>query len=204
MNLHPGLDLPALATRWQASRNLRIEGFLQPEVAGLLVDAVRLQPHTLRTGNGPLTFLYGECTLIPEPACDHPTCAFARWWHTTGRVVIEGITGQRLRSPDDQRVVATHYGKGAYLDAHNDFDGQRAVAYVLGLTRSSWPAEEGGHLEFLGVEGSEVVVLERRAPGFNTLDLFEVSQNPPPHRIPIVTGHHERRAISGWFAQGRG
>lgn len=197
--LHPALDLPALATRWQITRNLRIDDFLVPEAAEALADALRGQPHTLRCGNGPLTFLYGECTLIPEPDCGHPTCAFARWWHGAGRGVIEGLTGRALSSPPDARVVATLYGKGCYLDTHNDFDGHRAVAYVLGLTRTRWPADEGGHLEFLGVENGEVVVRERRAPGFNTLDLFEVCGSPPPHRIPIVTRHHERRAISGWF-----
>jgi len=78
-------------------------------------------------------------------------------------------------------------------------DGARRVAYVLGLTRTAWPAEHGGHLEFLAVRDGAVVVTERRAPGWNTLDLFDVVGTNRLHQVPIVTADVERRAIPGWF-----
>lgn len=220
--LNPHLDLPALQLAWAAQRNLRVTDVLKAEVATALLAALRLQPYQLRSGPAPgegpgaLGFQYGECTLVPEVDCDHVTCAFARWWHGPGRTWLAHLTGMALTSPEDARIVATLYGKGCYLEAHNDFDGQRALAYVLGLTPGQWPAEEGGHLEFLAMGAMDAVV-ERRPPGFNTLDIFDVSriEGPggsvargptfgPVHRIPLVTQHVERRAISGWFGQRTG
>lgn len=201
----PGADVtptPAQRAAWAAREGLRIEGFLPPGQAEALLAALRALPHPLRASEGALGFLYGECTLVPEPDCDHPLCAFGRWWHDAGRAFVADLSGLALASPADHRVVGMHYGKGGYLDCHNDYDGQRAVAYVLGLTPAAWPWEEGGHLEFVAVEGDAEVLVERRPPGFNTLDLFDVSTGGPLHRVPILTAHHERRTISGWFLRG--
>ena len=95
------------------------------------------------------------------------------------------------------RLLATLYTKGCYLAPHNDYDGTRAIAYVLGLSPRPWSAAQGGHLEFLSADGRRV--LERRAPGWNTLDLFDVHRAPPLHRVPLVTEHVERRTLTGWF-----
>jgi Rps23 Pro-64 3,4-dihydroxylase Tpa1-like proline 4-hydroxylase len=70
---------------------------------------------------------------------------------------------------------------------------------VLGLTDEPWPADHGGHLEFLAVDGDALIVTERRPPGWNTLDLFDVTGTACLHQVPIVTCDVERRAITGWF-----
>ena len=71
------------------------------------------------------------------------------------------------------------------------------MAYVVGLSPEPWPAEEGGWLEFLG--GPDGPVLERRSPGWNTLDLFDVRRPGRWHRVPILREHRARRTIAGWF-----
>ncbi len=44
-------------------------------------------------------------------------------------------------------------------------------------------------------------VVARRPPGFNTLDLFCVQADNMIHRVPLLTHHHERRVVVGWFHQ---
>ena len=43
------------------------------------------------------------------------------------------------------------------------------------------------------------LLLKRRATGWNTLDLFDVSGTARLHQVPILTTDVERRAITGWF-----
>jgi Rps23 Pro-64 3,4-dihydroxylase Tpa1-like proline 4-hydroxylase len=104
-----------------------------------------------------------------------------------------------LRPPEDRMVVSTLFQRGSFLDPHNDYDGVRCCAFVLGLTETAWPASDGGHLEFLAIAGGEVRVIERRAPGWNTLDLFDVTGTGCLHQVPILTRDVERRALAGWF-----
>jgi hypothetical protein len=200
--LHPSLEtrLPELAATFRERGSLRLEPFLRDDLATELADSLRTLAHTIKVGTHPeLAFLYYELSLVPEPSCDHVTCRVGRWLHDEGRAWVAELTGLALAPPPDGHLVATCFGKGCYLDPHNDVDGARAVAYVLGLTRGAWPAEQGGHLEFIDGEGDEIAVRERRAPGWNTLDLFDVRRPGRTHRVPLVTEHHERRAVSGWF-----
>jgi hypothetical protein len=130
-----------------------------------LLNSLRGLPHVLRTGHGgPLDFLYAECAVTPELQCAHPTCAAGRWLYGPGLVWIQALTGRALRPPADGRVLATLYTKGCYLAPHNDYDGTRAVAFVLGLSPHPWPAEQGGHLEFL--RASLQIRWPRRRPSY--------------------------------------
>lgn len=187
---------------WAPRRSIRVADWLEPDVAEAIGGMLRAQPYRLRAGTGPLQFLYRESLLEPEPDCAHTLCRFRRWLHDEGRRWAEALTGMTLTPPPHERLIATWYGKGCYLAAHNDFDGSRALAFVIGFTRAAWPAQDGGHLEFLEVRDGGVEVAERRPPGWNTLDLFDVSTAGPLHQIPILTAHHERRVISGWFHAG--
>jgi len=81
---------------------------------------------------------------------------------------------------------------------HTDQGADRLVAYVIGLTRDEWPAEHGGHLEFL--EPDEVTVKDRVAPGWGTLDLFCIYPLLRPHRIPLLKLPVTRLSINGWLS----
>lgn len=192
--LHPELVAPA----WTGS--LRIERFLADDVIAALRDEIRLQPHELQVGDRvDFAYQYWAHGFVPDAACDHVMCRFGRWLFDDGARWIAALTGIALAPPDDGQVIATHYDRGSYLDPHNDYNGSRKVAYVLGLTDDAWPAEEGGWLEFLEADGGNVRVTERRPPGWNTLDLFDVRAPTRSHAVPLLRRRAERRAISGWL-----
>ncbi|MBK9035463.1 MAG: 2OG-Fe(II) oxygenase [Myxococcales bacterium] len=190
------------AAAWRTHRSLRIEGVLADDVVTTVRDAIAELTHPLIAAAAPdFAFQYGALTSPPEDNCDHVWCQFARWWWVDGRALVEDITGMRLIPPRDRALMSTLFRRGSFIDPHNDYDRARRCAYVLGLTDTTWPAELGGHLEFLAVEDGRTVVRERRAPGWNTLDLFDVSSlsNLHLHQVPILTTDVERRAITGWF-----
>lgn len=186
-----------LAAAFRDRGSLRVDGLLDEAIAGELLEALRAEPHRLTASAAlGLAFQYFSHAFVPDADCDHVLCRFGRWLHGDGAAWVASIVGRRLGPPVDRQVVATHYERGSFLDPHNDWDGARQIAFVYGLTSERWPAGDGGHLEFLDARGA---VIERREPGWNTLDLFDVSAPTRPHRIPIVTRSCERRAISGWL-----
>lgn len=203
--LHPDLRESAAAAtlrdRWREAPCLRIDGLLRDSIAETLLTELRSQPFALKAQPPPaaMTYQYFEWSLTPDTDCDHFTCRFGRWWFGELREWLAQITGLELAPPPEGMLVSTLYTRGSYLSAHNDYDGARAVAYILGLTRASWPPEDGGHLELLTATETNVVVAERRTPGWNTLDIFDVRAPNRLHRVPIVTLDVERRAITGWF-----
>ena len=185
---------------WQKNRSLRIDGLLVDDDARVLRDELRTLPNALRGASPPaFSFQYSALGNVPDADCDHVLCQFGRWWWSAGVAFAAGITGMSLRPPEDRMVVSTLFQRGSFLDPHNDYDGVRRCAYVLGLTETAWPPSDGGYLEFLGMAGDEVQVTERRAPGWNTLDLFDVTGVHCLHHVPILTRDVERRAIAGWF-----
>ena len=190
-----------LAAEWQARGSMRIQPLLDDEVAGALLTELRGLPHRINGAATPdLAYLYFRYDTIPDPACDHVLCTVGRWLFGNGRAWIGELVGRPLEPPGDGGLAATLFSKGCYLDPHNDADGVRSVTYVLGLTDEAWPAERGGDLEFLAPPSrAPVRVVERRAPGWNSLDLFDVERDTHIHRIPMLLDHRERRAISGWF-----
>lgn len=184
---------------WARTRSVRLEGLLEDDDARALRDALRELPHPLLAASAPgFGYQYGAFASPPEDDCDHVWCRFGRWWWTDGLAFVDAIAAMGLAAPADRRVVATWFRRGSFLDPHNDHDGARRCAYVLGLTDAAWPAEDGGHLEFLAA-GEDFRVRERRAPGWNTLDLFDVTGTAHLHHVPILVRDVERRAISGWF-----
>lgn len=201
--LSPALADPArledLRAAWRASGgNLRIEGFLGEDAARRALAAARVEPHRLAlpSPDEALTYQFWAASFAPEPDCEHPLCALGRFLLGSGREWVEALTGQALAPAPDRAVAAGAYIKGSYLDPHDDFGRGRALAFVLGLTPEPWPAALGGHLEFLDPAGA---VVERRAPGWNTLDLFDVRAPGRAHRVPILREHLERRTVYGWY-----
>ena len=185
-----------LRARWEQTRNLRVDDFLEPGRAEVILDALRHLPHTFM----PPTGMYFQMAMhenFADEACDHTLCVLHRWWFAEGRAWVEDLTGLPLDPPDS--LVSTVHGKGDYLDPHNDKAAIRRIAFVLGFTPGTWPREEGGYLEFLEVRDGDLAVTESRPPGFNTLDLFDVQHTDVVHRISQLTEHHERRVVVGWF-----
>jgi len=200
--LHPRLADDAvvaeLAAGFAERRSLRIDGLLADDHAAALAEALAAQPFAVKTPRAAagLRFLYLEHGFVPEDGCDHPTCRFGRWLWSDAAALAGRITGMTVGPPADRMVTATLYTRGCYLDPHNDTDGARRLAFVLGLTREPWPAEHGGHLEFLDPDGA---VRERRPPGWNTLDLFDVTGPDHPHQVALLDLPVLRLAVSGWF-----
>lgn len=201
--LSPDLRSPttigALREVWARAGSLRVERVLDDAVANEVLDAVRREPHAVTLPDDPTTiaFQYWKWVGRPEPACDHTLCRLGRTIQRDLLAWVEGLTGLALAPAPDGLVASALYTKGSYLDAHDDWGRGRAVAYVLGLTPSPWPQDDGGWLEFL--DAREGAVTERRPPGWNALDLFDVRAPGRWHRVPILREHRERRAIAGWF-----
>lgn len=197
--LDPAVRAEAAAA-FRATGNLRLDGVLADDAVAALHAAVRELGHPLIAAAAPdFAYQYGAYVAAPDATCDHAWCQFGRWWWTEGAALASEVTGMTLRPPRDRRIMTTLMQRGGFLDPHNDVDGQRRCAYVLGLSPAPWPAEDGGHLEFLAVEDGRVVVTERRPPGWNTLDLFDVRGAGVLHQVPIITADVERRAVTGWW-----
>ncbi len=202
--LHPRLRDPsvirALSDTWRRNRSLRLTPLMTVEAA-LEVQAALLEStfSLLAPPPGQFRFQLWTLSFPPEAAPDPVLAAFGRWLLSDVVDLCAAITGLPLVPAADRMLLAALYTRGCYIDPHNDADGARRVAYVVGLTEGSWPAEEGGHLEFLSVERDAVVVTERRPPGFNSLDLFDVFDRHPIHQVPPMLNDHPRRVFAGWF-----
>lgn len=203
--LHPRFERPevihALRAEWAQSRRLRISEVLRPGLAERIANAALerpfgffekhqaevhavfwRQPHHFGDAHNDFPELSTLQTVLLR---DLPALATA-------------VTGQALEALETQEtVVFDLYTRGSYLDPHTDQGAERLVAYVLGLTRDSWPAEQGGHLEFLELD--ERTVIDRVSPGFDTLDLFCIYPLLRPHQVPLVQVPVTRLSINGWL-----
>lgn len=205
--LHPRLGDPgevaALAARWRETGGcLRIDGLLAPGLAEALEGALLELPFEshLEHDEHVRCFFWRCIVAVPGPDAPPLPPPFDR----AARLVLRdipalaaAISGRPVRGPTSEWVIACRYRKGSYLDVHNDHGPGQAIAYVVGLTRAAWPAEQGGHLEFLASDRE--TVLERRAPGWDTLDLYDVHPAPRWHRVPLLLEHAERLTLSGWI-----
>lgn len=110
---------------------------------------------------------------------------------------IRTITG--ADTFDNVFAQATQYRPGHYLTRHlDDPKGElRKFAFVWGFTRT-WDPDWGGLLQFYDEAGEPTYAY---SPGFNTLDLFDVSH---VHAVTLVApfARHPRDAVSGWFVKG--
>lgn len=183
---------------WARTGNLRVERALDEAAARDAVDAVCREAHGVTMAEAPpIWFQYWKWLGRPEPDCDHPLCRVGRFIATDLLAWTEQVTGQALAPAPDGLVASALFTKGSYLDAHDDWGRGRSIAYVIGLTEAPWDEEDGGWLEFLAA--ADGPVLERRPPGWRSLDLFDVREPGRWHRVPILREHHIRRTISGWF-----
>lgn len=195
-------ELARLRDAWARGSNLRVEGALDDAAVREVLDAVGREEHGVSLPDAPpIEFQLWKWTSRPEVACDHTLCRAGRFIATDLLAWTEQVTGQALAPAPDGLLASVLMTKGSYLDAHDDWGRGRAIAYVIGLTPSSgdepWAEADGGWLEFLATRDGPV--LERRPPGWCTIDLFDVRQPGRWHRVPILREHHVRRTIAGWF-----
>lgn len=205
--VHPRLldpeVLAALASEYAtAGGSIRVPQVLAPGLADALPDALRALPfsaHCLHDEH--VRCFFWRCVVaIPGPAEEPlpaPLDRLARFVTHDLPALASAITGRRVLGPTEDWIPVCLYQKGSYLDAHEDHGVGRASAFVLGLTRGAWPPEAGGHLEFLADDRATVV--ERRAPGWDTLDLYDVRPVVRWHRVPLLVEHVERLTVSGWL-----
>lgn len=193
-------DTASLAAAWRARQSIRVAPFLDDAVAHDLRAALLAQTYAPAVSTQGLGLQYEVFTNIPERGCDHLTCRFGRWLWDEVPAWLEAVTGRRFKPPPNREVVAMAYRRGSYLEPHNDADGVRKLAFVIGLTDAWWPPDRGGHLEFFDPDDDAGLRLtERRAPGWNTLDLFGVDTRTRLHQVPLVLDDVVRLTVSGWF-----
>jgi SM-20-related protein len=110
---------------------------------------------------------------------------------------IRTITGEQTF--DNAFVQATRYLPGHYLPRHLDDPrgANRKLAFVWGFT-PKWDPDWGGLLQFYSDRQTPADAL---TPGWNTLDLFDVSHW---HAVTYVAPYAQapRLALSGWFVKG--
>ncbi len=108
--------------------------------------------------------------------------------HITGAATFDNVFAQ-----------ATDYRPGHYLTRHlDDPRGEhRKFAFVWGCSRA-WDPDWGGLLQFFDNDGQPTYSY---SPGFNTLDLFDVSH---VHSVTLIAPFAlaPRLAVSGWFVKG--
>lgn len=192
--------LAALRARWVEGRRLRIPDALAPGLADAIVAAAGAQPFAFferHVSEVHCVFWRQVQALTQAPTTFAPIAALRQLLLTDLPALASAITGQKLHASDADGFAIDYYTRGSYLDAHTDQGADRLVAFVIGLTREAWPAEDGGHLEFL--EADERTVQARVAPGWGSIDLFCVYPLLQPHRIPILTRPVTRLSINGWL-----
>ncbi len=204
--LHPRFssssEIEWLRARWAEGRRIRIEDALAPGFAEALHEAALARPfgfYEAHYGDVRCAFwrqAHAYASAGEEGA--YPWLEAAeRLVHVELPALASAVTGQALRPTAGEHLVLDYYTRGSYLDAHTDQGADRLVAYVIGLTKERWAAEDGGHLEFLAPD--ERTVMERVAPGFGTIDLFCIYPLVRPHRVPLLRKAVTRLSINGWL-----
>ena len=201
--LHPSLRDPALLETlrqtWRDYGMLRLAPLLADDCPARLVASLRQQAFTVQASQpGQLNQLFWQLHYLPQESLDPLLASFGHWLLSGLCALTMAITGRDLAPTPTGKSLSTLYSYGCYLDVHNDSGHNRSVAYVLGLT-PPWSESVGGQLEFLTRHDRGLRVIGSRPPGWNSLDLFDVSGPHSLHRVTMLTAHRERRAFIGWF-----
>jgi Rps23 Pro-64 3,4-dihydroxylase Tpa1-like proline 4-hydroxylase len=202
VSLHPRLTDAATTAdhraRWAESGGcLRIERALRPGLADALEPALLELPFTPhRQDDAHARCFFWRCIVDGRAPLPAPWDGLAEAVLRDLPALLGAITGRSVQGLVEPWLPVCRYRKGCYLDPHEDHGVGQATAFVLGLTRASWPAERGGWLTFLGPD--RATVLERRPPGWDTLDLYDVRPVERWHEVPLLQDDVERFTVSGW------
>jgi Rps23 Pro-64 3,4-dihydroxylase Tpa1-like proline 4-hydroxylase len=87
-----------------------------------------------------------------------------------------------------------------YLLCHDDYLGDRKIAYILYLSEN-WKVEDGGSLDLFDTDenGRPKNVVKSLLPEYNSLIFFEVVNNSYHQVAEVMTGTKSRWSINGWF-----
>ncbi|MFO0744668.1 MAG: 2OG-Fe(II) oxygenase family protein [Myxococcota bacterium] len=193
--------LAPLADAWRRHGHVRVESAFRESAAAAWLAALRGSEHTARfhvdpTGATP-SFQLWRFTWAPGQGCDHPLCELGRWLHGDGVGWMSALTGLDLAAPRERELYSDKASKATFYDAYDEGGAGHALAFMLQLTPAGWPPEWGGHLELLG--GRDGPVVERLAPAWNALDLFDVRRPGAWRRMPMIVKHLDGFAVSGWL-----
>lgn len=196
--VHPRLRDPRsraeLAAAWRAERRVRIPDALPPGVAAELLSVVlRLPVATVAVEDHAGLWWGCEVEVPREPEPQHPACLLrlARFLAEDLPELSAVATGTPLSVADPFRIHVRILRKGAFVDPQVDPPGSSPGQLWLGLTAARWPAEWGGHMEWLAAERAPAARME---PGWNTLDLIGVGAQGG-YAIPVLRRHVDAIAL---------
>ncbi len=184
---HPRLagaaERDSLRGRWSTGAPLRVDDVLAPGLAAELADWLPTLPLEPRYLAEQVALTWACEIQVPDEIDPQHPGALYRLVEFLDRdlpALASAITGQTLVPPIARVVHVASLRRGAYVDAGATLAPPGGIDVVLGLTGARWPADYGGHTEWLNDAG---VVTRRLAPGFDTLDL----QPPGRYRVPLLT-----------------
>jgi hypothetical protein len=174
-----------LAARWRERPALRIADALESGLAAeLAMWATRLPLGVMADWERRSLWWTCDVQVPPRPDPQWPECVLrvARFLDDELPGLAGAITGRELTAATPRRFSVRMWRKGSFADGPPLVpDG--SIEAVVGLTAATWPESWGGCQEYVNDQGE---VIERRPPGWNTLDLADGMQ---PHRTTLVTRH---------------
>ena len=198
-----GPDLADSIAAWPTHNNIRLGPVLPQELAHRVADAILNAPlQSYHVHDSHIRCFLWRTVLTYDPTNPRglasPFGELADWVQRILPALATAITGRVVSPPVHPCLSLSVFRKGCYLDTHNDHGSGAALAWVLGLTREQWDLDSGGSLEFVSdAQGHQV--LERRAPAFNTLDLYTVHPVPRWHRVSLLLADVMRVTVRGWL-----
>lgn len=152
-------------------------------------------------GKGKFAFSFDRthsAQVSHSPDCPCWLCFLEREFFTSPQYkqLLYRITGQDYLL---KTMFASRYQEGDFLTQHTDHLGNRALAYVLHLSKD-WKPEYGGLFLMLNAK-DRMQVDKTFVPQFNTLLLFNVTAHNHPHVVTDVARgvKHARISVAGWM-----
>ena len=185
--------------KWQRTRNLRLTSLFEPQAFQAVYQALPFLPFSLAySSQADFGYRYWKAPFANRATTHASLQPLIDWLLGPGTDWVAELTHSPIQPPQWDGLAACLFTKGSYLERHNDRDGSRAIAFVIGLTPETWPAQDGGHLRFYASDSAPHFT-EERPPGYNTLDLFDVEAGACWHSVSMLRHHRQRYTLSGWF-----
>jgi len=190
-----------LREEWQARGAVRVEPAFPEARAVDFMRALRGTTHVAEQRVDPVSGLqrwrYG---WEPGSDCvDHPLCELGRGLWGDVRAWVAALTGRALVAPPESTLVCDEARKASFVDPWDEAAPGSAVAMRVHLCTAPWPQTWGGHLERL--ERADGPVVDRWAPAWNALDLFDLGAGRPTwRRVPMIDRHVQGFVVAAVLA----